>query len=458
MIVAVAKDLRQVRGEWMGSTRGFWPARRPAVAALLALSLATASCTSHVGGDSSSSGAPPNAGAASAAKVTVTPANALVDEPVAIKITGLAPGVAVKVTATATDDTGVEWTANAQVTADSTGIATLDEQSAGGSYTGINPMGLFENMKPVKGSAVSFVGPNNGYPVEIAASVAETVVARASTRRLDGASAGVITTNVTPAESGLFGELFRPKNLEASRPSVMLLGGSEGGLSTAFLARTLAAHGYPTLALAYFGEPGLPSALADIPLEYFVKGLKLLAAQPGVDKSKVTVFGVSRGSEAALLLGADFPDLVHGVIVGSPSMVVFSNPNNANQAAWTLGGRPVTYASADDFRTGTTDPTDARQAVIPVEEIKGPILTFCGGLDSLWHSCDYSKAITKRLNASAFGYEYAALTYPDAGHLVGCACSYMSFTSTAGWGGTINDNAIAQAKADQQMLTWLSQR
>ena len=87
-------------------------------------------------------------------------------------------------------------------------------------------------------------------------------------------------------------------------------------------AALLAARGYPSLALAYFKAPGLPQTLRDIPLEYFTSALEVLRAQPGVDPDHVLVAGDSRGGEAALLLGAHFPQLVNGVIAGVPSSVV----------------------------------------------------------------------------------------------------------------------------------------
>ena len=95
------------------------------------------------------------------------------------------------------------------------------------------------------------------------------------------------------------------------------------------------------LDLAYFGEPGLPATLKDIPLEYFARALRWLDRQPQVLKGHTYVMGASRGSEAALLLGAHYPTLVHGVIANSPSDVSFESFPRGGSAAWTLHGRPV---------------------------------------------------------------------------------------------------------------------
>ena len=42
----------------------------------------------------------------------------------------------------------------------------------------------------------------------------------------------------------------------------------------------IASHGFPALAVAYFDEPGLPCALQNIRLEYFVRAIQWLRAQP----------------------------------------------------------------------------------------------------------------------------------------------------------------------------------
>ena len=47
-----------------------------------------------------------------------------------------------------------------------------------------------------------------------------------------------------------------------------------------------ASHGIATLSLGYFGEPGLPTQLKNIPLEYFETVLQWLSTQPGVDPQR----------------------------------------------------------------------------------------------------------------------------------------------------------------------------
>ncbi len=70
-----------------------------------------------------------------------------------------------------------------------------------------------------------------------------------------------------PATTGVFANLYLPPAPDTARDAaVLVLGGSEGGFQLPNItARDLAAHGHPAMALAYFGSPGLPTALRDIP-------------------------------------------------------------------------------------------------------------------------------------------------------------------------------------------------
>jgi hypothetical protein len=96
-------------------------------------------------------------------------------------------------------------------------------------------------------------------------------------------------------EGGLVGALFSPASSE-TRPAVVVLGRSEGGLLGEGVAATLARRGYAALALAYFGTRSLPSELVEIPLEYFAGALRWLRSRPETDGDRVALMG---GSKAA---------------------------------------------------------------------------------------------------------------------------------------------------------------
>lgn len=389
--------------------------------------------------------------------MAVTPHSALVDVPVDVTVRRVPAGAKVTIAAAAKDHDGTTWTSSAIFTATSAGTVSSTQASTGGSYTGVDPMGLFALMAPPPAGSSTSRFLSNGYDVEFQARVGGKLAAVGTAHREDPKTL-VLEEDLHPGAGGIYGELYQPAKATGTRPGVLLFGGSEGGLYPGLSAQAaaLAAHGYPTLAIAYFNEPGLPSGLANIPLEYFVKALALLRRQPGVDPGHVFVDGASRGGEAALLLGATFPDLVNGVIAGVPSGQVVSGFPDATKAAWTLAGKPVPYVHRDSG--GRVVPASVAPATIAVEKIRGPILMTCGGQDRIWRSCPYVDGIARRLRAHQFRHPVIAKQYPDAGHLAGTMSGYISATDDyyTRFGGTSAGNAFAVGDGHAALLAFLA--
>ena len=416
--------------------------------------------TATVAGAAGCSGSDGAAGM-SAARIVVSSSSPVFDTPASTTISGLPADARVTVTASALDHDGQPWTSSAVFTADSAGRVSLAQPSIGGSYQGSDEMGLLETLAPPPGQGAPspYRTGTSGFDIELRVSVGGHVLAATTmTRQWPTLKPQAETL----AGTSIYGELYLPTHYTGRRPAVLVFGGSEGGLAVGEQALQLAAQGYPALALAYFKEPGLPSTLRDIPLEYFVKALNLLARQPGVDPDHLVVWGTSRGSEAALLLGADFPNLVHGVIAAVPSSLVWGS-FPAGSAAWTLGGKPLPYASGNDWNQ--PDPADAQDAVIPVEQIRGPVFLVCGGADRVWASCPYTDAIAARLTRHRFDYPVTALHYPSAGHFGGDLMPYLPRADAAspteplvGTGGTELTDLQAEANSWPRLLAFLAQQ
>jgi dienelactone hydrolase len=193
----------------------------------------------------------------------------------------------------------------------------------------------------------------------------------------------------------------------------------------------------------------LPAELKNIPLEYFQSALRWLTQQPGVDSDELVVAGISRGGEAALLLGTVYPELLHGVVsyVGSSlvwgTQYTVSGPYDPPEASWTLAGKPVPFATGSGV-----DP----RAVIPVEKIAGPIFLVGAVMDSLWPSANFANEIVARLKQHQ-RTDYTSLVYFEAGHAVG----YMvpNIPVIADLGGTLAGNAHARADSWPKLLAFL---
>jgi len=315
-------------------------------------------------------------------RVSVTPVASLSTQPIAIHVTGL-KGPAT-LTLRSRDATGTTWSSVTHIRGDST-------------------LGAFAvyRMTTAAENASYIWSPQ--HPLTFRAIVMQAGRPRASatfTRSIGGAA----LQKETLAQHAFFGEYAAPRG-SGRRAAVLVLGGSEGALSTSFLAGTLAGHGYPALALAYFKEPGLPQTLTKIPLEYFARALRWLAAQPQVDPDRIVVLGVSRGSEVAQLLGVDYPSLVHGVVAVVPSDVANCSYPSCDASAWTFRGHPLAVG-----------------ARIEDERIRGPIMFICAGKDNIWPSCDYAHDAMRHLRHDR--YAHTLVTAEDSDHYVGLLIPY----------------------------------
>ncbi|HEV2967015.1 MAG TPA: acyl-CoA thioesterase/bile acid-CoA:amino acid N-acyltransferase family protein [Candidatus Dormibacteraeota bacterium] len=379
--------------------------------------------------------------------ITVDKSTTLLSSPVHVVVTGLNGGESATIAVTSTDLTAHVWSASATFNADSNGTIDLSRtRPSAGTYSQADGMGLFWSMRP-KGAAPlpTFLGPQLGNEVDrITVTAGAQPVATTVVRQLIGPGITVIEKR-TPVDS-FYGDYFAPADVSTRKPAVLIFGGSEGGLSGTFTAAQLASLGYPALAVAYFAEPGLPSQLLNVPLEYFAGALNWLGQQPGVDSGHLIIMGVSRGGEAALLIGATFPDLVHGVAALVPSAWVNCSFPACSGSAWTVGGRPVPFTGAA---------SDAA-ALIPVGRIHGPVFVDCGAHDYVWPSCLYANKIKAEL-ATGFTYPQTILEFPDAGHGIGALVPFRAETELSQLQGlTPASNPVAREQAWPQFLKFLS--
>src|SRR5277367_1751183 len=81
--------------------------------------------------------------------VTVTPRTSVADQPVQIRVAGLAGGQRATVQVSSTDAAGVRWQASALYRADAAGDIDLNSAAVvSGSYGGVSGMGLIWSMQP----------------------------------------------------------------------------------------------------------------------------------------------------------------------------------------------------------------------------------------------------------------------------------------------------------------------
>jgi len=374
-------------------------------------------------------------------RLEITPEHPALDTELTIRVSELPPASRVTLHAHSTDATGQAWVSQATFTADRDGLVDLRRDTpAAGSYRAADPMGLVWSMLPAGAPERRHVR-NRLAPVPLRltaeADGASSVSAQVSRALVPD---GLVRTKL--ADQGLVGVLFHPAG-DGPRRGVMQLGGAEGGMHVDDAA-LLAAHGFTVLALAYFGMPGLPPTLRCIPVEYFGLALDYLQTHPKVAPGGITVMGVSKGSEAALLTGATYPDAVRSVIsiVGSAVhtqgisqdirtgslLDILQTP----VASWTYHGQDLPYlrnvvpprlraalAAGDPVSIGWAfpdlgDSPEAGPALIPVDRISGPVLLLSAGDDS-GYGAAYHEIAMSRLRHPARHIVYEHAGHPIAG-------------------------------------------
>jgi len=405
------------------------------------------------------------------------PAQPLLDDVVQVQLTGLKPGVAVTVTAEA-DLRGRTFRSHATFTADDAGQVNLSRQApTAGTYTGIDPMGLFWSMAmaPAAATGARPAAPPTTQPriTRLSAEIDGEPVATAELKRWI-AKPGVCVVDVR--HDGLVGKLYEAAE-PGRRPAVLVLSGSEGGMNEVEAA-LLASHGYHALALAYFNAEGLPKQLVKIPLEYLKSGIDWLRARDNVDGERFAVVGGSKGGELSLLLAATFPE-IRAVVANVPSHVVWTGIGSTfRDSSWTFRGQPLPCVATrpsptfflqmsgnkpvrllDMYVDGLADEDAVRQAAIPVEKINGPVMVLSGGDDRMWPSARMAAAVAARLKEHRHPYPVEHLSYEKAGHAIPNAYSPTGPTVAGGrfeLGGSAEANARAMADSRPKVLQFLA--
>ncbi len=342
------------------------------------------------------------------ARMTVSPASARIDEPVTVSVIGLTPGTRVVLSARSTDAEHVVWRSSADFVVPASGVVRTTDRSVGGSYIGVDGMGLFTLLAHAGTSDPVLVQPASGLRIAVRAGVAGVTVASTTVDRRSPDQVGVTRSRYSVAKDGVDGELFDPA-ATTKRPGVLLLGGSEGGLSQAFSASTLAAEGYPTLTVAYFKDACVPSSCGTCRSSTSSAPRSCGAAIRGSTR-RGSWSGASRGaarrrcSPPPTSPGCS-PALSPGCRRPRRAVVSGRRERRVDAARRTARG-----ADQDD-----PDPADTPATFLPVARLRVAAADDCGGQDG-------EVEFVRARGGDRFGGEgagVAAMThvrYPDAGH------------------------------------------
>ena len=377
----------------------------------------------------------------------------LAGEPLTLKLADLKPGQTVQLRAERVVRTFIgpvqRFVSQARFVADAQGRVDLAQAAplAGGSYEGADLRGLLWSMRAQPGEVKEPVFNRIEFQLQ---DEAEQKLASA-TLTLTQALPGIQKRKAEPFP----GALFAHPPGSTKRPTLILLGGSEGGSMITRDAPFWASQGYAVLALPYYSPaswsptgmkppelPELPGNFVDIPVDRLEQARAWLAAQPEADTQRIGVMGTSKGAEFALIAGTKMP-WIQAIAAIVPTDVVWEGWGQAVapgvRSSFSWQGKALDFVPYKDFMqefAGAANgepiiirrPMDKGRAVasaeqianarIPVETLAAPLFLLGGGDDQTWASGAMSEAIG-RSRAAVKGLKTVVLSYPEAGHYLG---------------------------------------
>lgn len=369
-------------------------------------------------------------------------------DPVNIRIESLPPSTEVRIRALRSVPRQPDRTyrSEALLIADADGeIDLASDAPLDGSWSRPDANGLFWSMRAIDGAPPPDLDPDEIW-IELLDADNGSLL-DAAVLKLPASPEPLVETPLGEGFPGAF-VLRRPGS--DPLPAIVLLGGSEGGDSSArrsapmWASRGFAAVGYPYYSPAWFGNsqavPGLPQGFANLPLDKLTRVRDALRARADIDCARIGLLGGSKGAEFVLAASSRI-DGFAAVAAIVPSDVIWegwgpgSVPGQTPGFSWKGESLPfVPYVGmqravgpvGDGERVAMRVPHAEGRAAhserveaarIRVEDIDEPVFVLGGGQDQVWDSGQMAAHIAS--TRAAAGLETEALIFARAGHAIG---------------------------------------
>ncbi|AWP07914.1 putative acyl-coenzyme A thioesterase 4-like isoform 5, partial [Scophthalmus maximus] len=241
-------------------------------------------------------------------KLSVQPSRGLMDEKFIVRVQSVPPGFNLTVHALHHCEDGHSWEAYGHYTADATGTVNVSEDpSLGGTYSGVEPMGLLWSLRPVPGSktGLRMRKMNVQTPMEVTVSVYQGHMTEGFVDQVPLASVLVERWYIAPGirripvtEGGLTATLFLPPG-PGPFPGVLDLWGGGGNL-VEYRSALFACHGLASLALDYLTPKITKETGKMVDNEYIETAYRVLQQHPQVLGSSIAMLGLSFGTSVTL--------------------------------------------------------------------------------------------------------------------------------------------------------------
>uniref|UniRef100_A0A8C9QF92 Acyl-CoA thioesterase 4 n=1 Tax=Spermophilus dauricus TaxID=99837 RepID=A0A8C9QF92_SPEDA len=387
--------------------------------------------------------------------------------PAHITVRGPGPKQRVTLRASLRDEKGALFQAHARYRADAEGELDLERAPAlGGSFAGLEPMGLIWAMEPDK-PFWRLVKRDVQTPFVVELEVLdghEPDAGRLLAREIWFTLLLITTLKFFKRYNAFLFSSLGPGLF----PGIIDIYGVGGGLLE-YRASLLAGHGFATLAVAFYDFDDLPKDFSNIHLDYFEEVVCYMLQHPQVKGPGVGLLGISLGADICLSMASFLKNISATVSINgsgsSGNSTIHYKQISIPPLGIDLKRIKVTFSGILDIVDIRNDIVEKFEnpSMIPIEKAQGPILFIAGQDDHNWRSDLNVQTVSERLQAH--GKEKPRIIlYPGTGHYIEppyfsmCPASvHKFFNKVVIWGGELRAHSKAQVDAWKQILSFFSQ-
>ncbi|XP_035828114.1 acyl-coenzyme A amino acid N-acyltransferase 1 isoform X2 [Aplysia californica] len=407
--------------------------------------------------------------------IRVEPRVALYDDKVDIALSGFSSHEKVTVHGQSVNgEKKILFGSCGQYIADENGFVDVTKQpSHGGTYTGVEPMGIVWSLQPAPGQpqqtrmAINFTNRPGLITLNTYAGHLDLTDIYGESGIQPSSLASIEierwfrhedVTRIEIEEGNVRGALFLPPG-DGPFQGVIDMFGSSGGLIE-YRAALLASRGFAALSLPYFKYKDLPANLLDQGFEYFEEAVNWFSKHPKIYQGGIGVIGVSKGAEYVLCMSAYCPQVTAAVSINGLFNMCIGDLKYKGEVL--LKGSEIDLR--DEYFTDDglilTDAYPTRGDLIPIWKGKAKHLMLVSMDDGqvnpesyqvLYDACPEEKK-----------KDIEIVRYPGAGHLLEppynalCRASVNRvFGVVMYWGGRPKEHAHAQEDSWQKTLEFL---
>ncbi|XP_070828602.1 peroxisomal succinyl-coenzyme A thioesterase-like [Chaetodon trifascialis] len=413
----------------------------------------------------------------SCVKLSVKPSRGLMDEKFVVLVQNVPPGFQLTIHALHKCEEGHSWEAFAHYTANTTGTVNVSEDpSLGGTYSGVEQMGLLWSLRPVPGSkpGLRMRKVDIQTPMEVTISVYQGHQTEGFMDQVQLAGAVVERWYMAPGvrrvpitEGGLTATLFLPSG-PGPFPGLLDLWGGEGKLVES-RAALLASHGFASLALDYLTPKITIETGKIVDNSYFETAYRVLEQHPKVVGSRIAMMGLSLGTSMTLKMAvySQVMKLRCAVCIsGTHVQPIDGSLEEMLNFCRENAGKIRVNENQTIFRDLLLPiPTDPALKV-DVGRLQCPLLLVVGDDDENWPAQESAVDMKDMMEQAGNSHLLTVLLYPKAGHLIEPPYSPHARASTfvpanshqelvALWGGETVAHSRAQEDAWRKTLVFL---